>query len=92
MIIFKLRAAMEKYRQRVHEKITYAELARRTGIAEGTLHQMGRRLDYHPTLANVEKLCNALGVELTDLLEIVDDPPKEKAKGKKAKKCKKAAK
>lgn len=77
---------MEKYRQRVYEKITYAELARRTGIAKGTLHQMGRRLDYHPTLTNVEKLCRALEVDLTDLLEIIDDPPKPKRPNKRRKK------
>ena len=86
MIIFKLRAAMETYRQRGHEKITYAELARRTGLAKGTLHQMGRRLTYHPTLSNVEKLCKALEVDLTDLLEIVPDRPKPKRKTKKTKK------
>ncbi len=89
MIIFKLRAAMEKYRQRVHKKITYAELARRTGIAKGTLHQMGRRLDYHPILANVDKLCKALEVDLADLLELIPDPPKSKPKPTRKRKPKK---
>ncbi len=83
MIIFRLRSAMEKFRERTRTKITYEELARRTGIAKGTLQQMGRRLDYHPSLANIEKLCKALEVDLTDLLEIVPDRPKPKRKAKK---------
>jgi DNA-binding Xre family transcriptional regulator len=80
MIILKLREAMEAYRRRTGQRMTYERLAELTGIACGTLHQMGRRLDYHPTLANVEKLCVALEAPLDGLLEIVPDPPKAKPK------------
>ena len=78
MIILKLREAMEAYRRRSGKRMTYERLAELTGIAKGTLHQMGRRLDYHPTLANVEKLCAALETPLGGMLEIVPDPPKPK--------------
>ena len=78
MIVVKLREAMEAYRRRTGKRITYGRLAESTGIALGTLQQIGSRLDYHPTLANVEKLCRALDVPLHDMLEMIDDPPKPK--------------
>ena len=87
MIILKLRSAIEQARHRNNKRITYAELARRTGIAEGTLQQMGRDVEYHPTLTNVEKLCRALDVELTDMIEMIDDPPKAKRTGRKKKRA-----
>ncbi len=86
MIVVKLREAMEAYRRRTGKRITYEQLAESTGIARGTLQQIGSRLDYHPTLANVEKLCRALDVPPGDLLEIIDDPPKPKRKAKRTKK------
>ncbi len=86
MIVVKLRDAMEQYRRNAHERMTYKRLSDLTGIAVGTLQQIGSRLDYHPTLGNVEKMCKALEVDLTDLLEIIDDPPKRKARPRKQKK------
>ncbi len=80
MIILKLREAMEAYRRRTGTRMTYERLSELTGIALGTLQQMGSRLDYHPTLANVEKLCSALETPLDGMLEMVPDPPKSKAK------------
>jgi DNA-binding Xre family transcriptional regulator len=86
MIILKLREAMETYRRRAGTRMTYERLSELTGIALGTLQQMGSRLDYHPTLANVEKLCAALETPLGGMLEIVPDPPKPASKKKKRKK------
>ena len=73
---------MLAYRRRTGIRMTYAMLSERTGIPLGTLQQMGSRLDYQPTLANVEKLCAALETPLDGLLEIVPDPPKAKPKPK----------
>ena len=86
MIVVKLRDAMEQYRRNAHERMTYKRLSDLTGIAVGTLQQIGSRLDYHPTLGNVEKLCRALGVPLHSMLEMIDDPPKRKARPRKQKK------
>jgi DNA-binding Xre family transcriptional regulator len=83
VIVVKLREAMEACRRRTGVRITYEHLAQSTGIAVGTLQQIGSRLDYHPTLANVEKLCRALEVSLHDMLEMIDDPPKPKRRAKK---------
>lgn len=80
MITIKLRDAMEAYRRRTGERITYARLAVITGISESTLRKIGASLSHHTTLTNIEKLCRALGVTPGDLLELLDDPPKPEVK------------
>ncbi|MGD8451606.1 MAG: helix-turn-helix transcriptional regulator [Phycisphaerae bacterium] len=82
MVIVKLREAMLAYRRRTGRRITYEDLARVTGLAVGTLQSIATRENYHPTLANVEKLCLALQVPIQDFLEIVPDPPKRRGKRK----------
>ncbi len=67
---------MEAYRRNTGERITYEGVSKLTGIAIGTLQQIGSRVEYHPTLANVEKLCVALDVPIQEMLEIVPDRPK----------------
>ena len=83
MIILKLREAMEIYRRRNNKRITYAQLSEKTGITEGTFRQMGSRLNYQASFDSVEKICLALQVHLTELIEIVPDPPKSKSAGRK---------
>ncbi len=83
MIAIKLREAMEAYKRRTGERMTYQILAERTGIAQGTLQIIGSRDDYNATLELIEKLCLALDVTPGDLLEIVRDPPKQKQATKK---------
>ncbi|UCC31293.1 MAG: helix-turn-helix transcriptional regulator [Phycisphaerales bacterium] len=82
MLVVKLREAMARYRIRKGTRITYDVLAEMTGIAVPTLRAIGSRLGYHPTLANIEKLCVALELTPGELLEIIDDPPKPKRKAK----------
>jgi DNA-binding Xre family transcriptional regulator len=78
MIVVKLREAMEAYRRRTGERMTYEKLAALTGISVGTLESIGSRLAYTPTFANVEKLCRTLDVPLHEMVEMIDDPPKPK--------------
>ena len=80
MIAIKLREAMEAYKRRTGGRMTYAILAQRSGIAQGTLQIIGSRDDYNATLELIEKLCLELGVPLHDMLEIIPDPPKAKRK------------
>ena len=82
MLVVKLKDAMEAYRRRTGERMTYAQLAERTGISHSTLRIIGSVLGYHPTLANVERLCVALDVTPGDMLEIIPDPPKPDTKSK----------
>ena len=80
MVIVKLKEAMLGYWRRTGQKITYEELAAKTGLAPGTLQSIATREKYLPTLANVEKLCRALDVPFHDMVEMIDDPPKPKRK------------
>jgi DNA-binding Xre family transcriptional regulator len=78
MLVVKLRDAMEAYRRRTGERMTYAKLAQQTGISQSTLRTIGSNLAYRPSLANVEKICRALNVAPGELFELIDDPPKAK--------------
>ena len=89
MLVVKLKDAMEAYRRRTGERMTYAELAEHTGISHATLRTIGSVLTYHPTLANVERICKALDVSPGDLLEIINDPPKPMSKPKRKRTLKK---
>jgi transcriptional regulator with XRE-family HTH domain len=86
MIRIKLREAMDKYRIRTGERVTYARLAEMSGVAQGTLSSIGSRVGYNVTLVTVEKIAHALGVPFHELVEQIDDPPKPKrrAGGKRA--------
>ena len=79
---------MEAYKRRTGERMTYAILAERTDIAQGTLRIIGSRDDYNATLELIEKLCRALDVTPGDLLELIGDPPKPKPASKKKKRKK----
>ncbi len=77
---------METYRLRGHERLTYAGLAELSGVGEGTLSSIGSRVGYNVTVGTIEKLCRALDVPLHEMLEIIPDPPKRKARPRKQKK------
>ncbi len=77
---------METYRLRGRERLTYAALAELSGVGEGTLSSIGSRVGYNVTVGTIEKLCRALDVPLHEMLEMIDDPPKRKAKPRKQKK------
>lgn len=83
MLVVKLKDAMEAHRRRTGKRMTYADLAERTGISHATLRTIGSVLAYHPTLANIERICKALDVTPGDMLEIIPDPPKPKRAKKK---------
>lgn len=83
MIRVRLREAMEAYRLRTGQRLTYAKLAEMSGVAEGTLNSIGSRLAYNVTLASVERICRALDISFHDLLEMINDPPKPKRRRKK---------
>lgn len=83
MIVIKLRAAMEAYRHRTGNRITYKDLAEQTGIAHGTLQIMGSQMGYNATLITLEKICRALGVSPGDLLALIDEPAKSKRTSRK---------
>jgi putative transcriptional regulator len=73
MIRVKLREAMDAYRQRTGEKLTYELLAQQTGIALTTLQSLATRPEYNTRLSTIEKICVALKCSPGDLLEMSDD-------------------
>lgn len=73
MIVVKIKEAMERFRYRTGERLTYAKLAERTGLSRGTIVAIASRPDYNTTLAAVEKLCEALECTPGDLLEIIPE-------------------
>ncbi len=77
-IAIKLRDAIQAYKRRTGGRMTYQILSERTGIAEGTLRNMGSRPNYNATIATLTKVCVALDVTPGDLLELIDAPPKPK--------------
>lgn len=74
MIVVKIREAMERYRHRTGERLTYERLAEQTGLSRATLEAIAARPDYNPTLATIEKLCLALACTPGDLLELIPSP------------------
>lgn len=64
---------MRAYEQRTEEQLTYRDLAQRAGLAQATVETLGSRSGYNTTLATVDKLCAALGCDLSDLLEYSPD-------------------
>jgi len=75
MIVLKLREAIEAYERLTGEKLTYAELARRTDLSPETIQSIGTRDSYNTTLRTIEKLCVALRCTPGELLALhVGDP------------------
>jgi DNA-binding Xre family transcriptional regulator len=83
MIAIKLKEAMESYKRRTGERMTYEILSEKAGIGHSTLRTIGSRDDYNATLELIEKLCLSLDVSPGDLLELVREPVKSKRGGKK---------
>jgi len=66
----KLREAMEDYRRRTGERMTYELLAKRTGLARPTIESLASRDSYNTRLSTIEKVCRVLGCQPGDLLEL----------------------
>lgn len=72
VIRIKLREAMQQY-SKVHKRITYQDLSKKTGLSKATLEALGSRPSYNTTLATIDSLCLALECNLADLLTFERD-------------------
>jgi len=70
MLRVKLREAMEDFRLRTGERMTYKKLASLTGLSRATLESLASRDTYNTRLSTIEKLCRALECAPGDLLEL----------------------
>lgn len=69
VIVVRLREEIRAFEQRTGKKLTYADLAERSGVARATVESVASRNAYNATLATIDKLCAALGCTLTDLVQ-----------------------
>ena len=68
VIEVKLRQAMELYRRRTGERMTYQLLSERTGLSRPTIESIATRRTYNASLSTIDKICTALGCTLSELL------------------------
>lgn len=73
MIEIRLKEAMDRYQARTGERLTYAELAERTGVSRSTLESMATRPGYNASLKTIDAVCSALGCAPGELLRHVPD-------------------
>ncbi len=64
------------FEERTGQRLTYAELAARSGVARATVESLASRRGYNATLDTIDKLCEALQCELTDLVRREASPPR----------------
>ncbi len=69
MINVRLREMIRAFEKGSGQKLTYADLAVRSGVARATIESLASRGGYNATLATIDKLCNALGCTMADLVE-----------------------
>ena len=75
MIEIRLRDAIKSYNERSGERLTYDELAMRTGLSKATLEAIGSRADYNPTISTIDSICSALDCPVSELLFWSNDRP-----------------
>ena len=74
---------LRTYTERTGQKLTYAQLAAKAGLARATVESLGSRSAYNATLATIDKLCDALECGLADLVEHERTPaPRKTRKGR----------
>jgi putative transcriptional regulator len=76
----KLREAMEGYRRRTGERMTYQLLAKRTGLAKSTIESIATRSSYNASLRTIDKICGVLGCSPGELLELNQKSTREQKK------------
>jgi DNA-binding Xre family transcriptional regulator len=74
MIRVKLKEALQAHYQRTQERMTYEELAKRSGLSTATIASLASRAGYNPTLSVIDRLCFALECPVQDLLEHQQEP------------------
>jgi DNA-binding Xre family transcriptional regulator len=69
-LVIRLRECVDLHAQRTGERLTYADVAKRAKLSSNTVKKISnRKQSYNATLSTLEKLCQALDVNLSDLVE-----------------------
>ena len=69
MITITLRRAIRRYNGLRGTKLTYATLAKKSGLARSTIESIASRPGYNATLFTIDVLCIALECRPEDLLD-----------------------
>jgi DNA-binding Xre family transcriptional regulator len=72
---------MAAYRERTGERLTYAMLAERTGLAQATIESVATRRGYNATLDIIARLCAVLECTPAELLELEPQPTRGRRRG-----------
>lgn len=67
----RLREAMDLYRARTGQRLTYDDLAALCGLSVATLQSLGARPSYNTRLSTIRALCVALECQPGEILELV---------------------
>jgi putative transcriptional regulator len=65
----RLRECLDLYERRTGRRMTYPELAKKSGLSEETVQSIATRRTYNATLKTIERLCVALRVTPAELLD-----------------------
>jgi len=66
----RLRECVQLYQERTGDHMSYRDLARKSGLSPDTIKKISnRRRHYNATLHTIERLCAALQVNVTELLD-----------------------
>lgn len=68
-------SALFRWQAKHNTKMTYAELAKRTGISEPTIYRLTSGQPTKLDLAKLNKICKVLECDPGDLLERIDTVP-----------------
>lgn len=68
----RIREAMEAYRTRTGERMTYQKLATASGLSIATLQSLAARSEYNTRISTIERLCVALHCSPGDMLELTE--------------------
>lgn len=69
----RLREAMDAYRARTGQRMTYEKLALASGVSVATLQSLAARPNYNTRISTIGRLCAALRCSPGDLLELTED-------------------
>lgn len=76
-LVIRLKEAIQAYRRRTGEKLTYQILSDQTGVSLHTIQSMATRKGHVASLRNIERLCLFLECTPGEMLVIENQPVPE---------------
>ena len=80
MIIFNIKALLQKKSVIENKKYTYDDIEIATGIKRLQLTRLNTKPNYNTSITHIEKLCNYFNCTPNDLISIYPDKPDKQQK------------